>query len=141
MIFPTSTHGRVFGKRFFIQRDLKNGRRWLRYSHDLTQIGFWPPELFMGLKGFASQAPWGGEAFSSVPTFPPMGSGRFPKFVDTDKDAFCSKISILDSVGNTRDPAVSSFEEAHALYGVANKPITNKEFGHAVFFGGPGSNK
>ncbi|XP_075102775.1 protein neprosin-like [Nicotiana tabacum] len=141
MVLLTSTPGRIFDQTFFIQRDLKNGRWWLRYSHDFTQIGFWPSELFTGLKGFASQAAWGGEAFSSVPTFPPMGSGRFPKFVDTDKDAFCSKISILDSVGNTRDPAVSSFEDAHTLYRVANKPITNKEIGHAVFYGGPGSNK
>ncbi|XP_075101993.1 protein neprosin-like [Nicotiana tabacum] len=51
-------------------KDLKNGRWWLRYGPDFAQIGFWPPELFTGLKSFASQAAWGGEAFSSVPTFP-----------------------------------------------------------------------
>nr|XP_009603713.1 uncharacterized protein LOC104098634 [Nicotiana tomentosiformis] len=105
--------------------------------------GFWPPELFTGLKGFASHATWGGEAFSSVPTFPPMGSGHFPGRVNTDKDAYCSKISILDFAGKTQNPGalISVFEDAHTLYRVLDEPITNKAFGHTVFFGGPGSNK
>ncbi|KAK4338102.1 hypothetical protein RND71_042589 [Anisodus tanguticus] len=45
--------------------DLKNERWWLLYTSALTQIDFWPPELFTGLKGFASKTAWRGEVFSS----------------------------------------------------------------------------
>ncbi|XP_075102422.1 protein neprosin isoform X2 [Nicotiana tabacum] len=91
-VYLTSTPGHIFDQTFFIQRDLKNGRWWLRVGRDFKQICFWPPELFTGLKGFASQAAWVGEAFSSVPTFPPMGSGHFPGLVNTNKDAYCIRV-------------------------------------------------
>nr|XP_018623998.2 uncharacterized protein LOC104089186 [Nicotiana tomentosiformis] len=141
-VFKTTRPGTLFEETFFIERDLKNGRWWLRYGPDFAQIGFWPPELFTGLKGFASQAAWGGETFSSVPTFPQMGSGRIPLVVSTNEDAYCSKISILDSAGKTKDPGrLSRFEDAHALYQVVDEPVTNEDFGHTVFYGGPGSVK
>nr|XP_018622047.1 uncharacterized protein LOC108942972 [Nicotiana tomentosiformis] len=115
----------------------------MHVGRDFKKIGFWPPKLFTELKGFTSQVACGGEAFSSVPTLPPMGSGHFPGCVNIDKDAYCSKNSILDFVGKTHDPGtlVSEFEDAHALYRVLDEPITNKAFGHTVFFGGPDSNK
>ncbi|KAH0648261.1 hypothetical protein KY285_033509 [Solanum tuberosum] len=138
----TSGPNGIFEDTFFIERDLKNGRWWLFYSSDLIQIGFWPPKLFTGLKGFASRASWGGEAFSSAPTFPPMGSGNSPGSGNSAKDAYCRKVSIIDSAGKTRDPGqLSTFDDASTLYKVIDVPSSSPGFGHAVFYGGPGSNK
>lgn len=118
-----------------------NGNWWLLYGLHSTQIGYWPAKLFGGLKGFASKAAWGGEAFSSGPTFPPMGSGGFPER-DTSIDAYCRKISIVDSTGkNTNAGPVSKLEDVSALYRVTDKQTGEDLFGHVVFFGGPGSNK
>ncbi|WMV42951.1 hypothetical protein MTR67_036336 [Solanum verrucosum] len=129
--------------RFFVLfKDLINGNWWLRYGSDSTQLGYWPAELFGGgLKNFASKAAWGGEAFSLGPTFPPMGTGQFPQR-DTSVDAYCRKISVINSAGKTTNTGpVSKFEDASALYQVSDKQTGDNEFGHLVFLGGPGSNK
>uniref|UniRef100_M1CW47 Neprosin PEP catalytic domain-containing protein n=3 Tax=Solanum tuberosum TaxID=4113 RepID=M1CW47_SOLTU len=142
-IFPhVSKDGNIFEERFYIQKDLINGNWWLRYGSDSTQLGYWPAELFGGgLKNFASKAAWGGEAFSSGPTFPPMGTGQFPQR-DTSVDAYCRKISVLNSAGKTTNTGpLSKFEDASALYQVSDKQTGDNEFGHLVFLGGPGSNK
>ncbi|KAK4730388.1 hypothetical protein R3W88_023376 [Solanum pinnatisectum] len=138
---PTSSLNNIFVDTFLIQKDLITGRWWLIYSKDLTKIGYWPPELFKGLKGFASRAAWGGEVFSSGPTFPPMGSGSFIESPDSNKDAYCREISVLTSTGNVNDAKLQILNDAPELYTVLNRPVTGEKFGPTVFFGGPGTNK
>ncbi|KAH0648278.1 hypothetical protein KY285_033526 [Solanum tuberosum] len=142
MVFsPTSSLKNIYVDMFFIQKDLKTGRWWLIYSNDLIKIGYWPPELFKGLKGFASRAAWGGEVFSSGPTFPPMGSGIFVKNPDSNKDAYCRKVSIINSIGNVIpvDTQLQIVNDAPELYTVLDIPFTSDAFGSTVFFGGPGT--
>ncbi|KAG5592062.1 hypothetical protein H5410_042576 [Solanum commersonii] len=138
---PTSSLNNIFVDTFLIQKDLITGRWWLIYSKDLTKIGYWPPELFKTLKGFASRAAWGGEIFSSGPTFPPMGSGSFNQSPDSNKDAYCREISVLTSAGNVNDAKLQILNDAPELYIVLNRPVTSEKFGPTVFFGGPGTNK
>ncbi|KAK6782685.1 hypothetical protein RDI58_020481 [Solanum bulbocastanum] len=141
VLLPISSLNKIYADMFFIQKDLKTGRWWLIYSNDLIKIGYWPPELFKGLKGFASRAAWGGEVFSSGRTFPPMGSGSFVQSPDSNKDAYCRKVSILNSVGNVIpvDTQLQIVNDAPKLYAVIDVPFTTDTFGSTVFFGGPGS--
>lgn len=114
------------------------GNWWLTVGEDNTKIGFWPQRIFTGLANFATFIEWGGQVFSppDVPS-PPMGSGKFPGNNNL-RDAYCAHIITVDEdhqVVNDEYTIEVSDTDRYEPVDVGN---VDREWGHQMFFGGPG---
>ncbi|XP_068655240.1 protein neprosin-like [Aristolochia californica] len=141
-LFPTSSE---FGGP---QVDLKvviyvanDGVWWLLVNNEL--VGFWPPSVFNNEMKSANVVQWGGDVFNGDlnKSFPPMGSGHFPREGEVMIASYIKELQVLNSQGKVEDaPAgddVVRNNEAPACYGLTDHG--NEGSWHRYFyFGGPG---
>ncbi|XP_024017028.1 uncharacterized protein LOC21405166 [Morus notabilis] len=139
IVMPISTRGGpIYKLNLFVYREEVSGRWWLEVGPSYTKVGYWPPNIFSGLKDLATYIEWGGEAYS-VPgqPGPPMGSGEF-LFGDTSQDAFCRQATTVDEAHEPQDAEnTQTFADDTGSYNVHDWGIRG-EFGHLMTFGGPG---
>ncbi|KAI9107073.1 hypothetical protein K1719_022601 [Acacia pycnantha] len=124
----------------YIYKDPFTNKWWLQYN-EKTNIGYWPPEIFQGLRGNAESVEWGGEVYSTrIGTSPHskthMGNGRFP---DIGISAVITRMRIHDNYPELKAPDwVYSFSDEFNCYGAryVEDYIEDPEF----YYGGPGRN-
>ncbi|KAI3730902.1 hypothetical protein L1987_62082 [Smallanthus sonchifolius] len=117
--------------------DVKSGDWWLRVGSEL--IGYWPANLFSGLRDHANTIQYGGEVYSaksSKHTSTQMGSGHFPE-EGLGKAAFVRNVEVIDEMNNLNTiQNVELFAENPNCYDV--KSGYNAVWGSYIYYGGPG---
>ncbi|KAK9698614.1 hypothetical protein RND81_08G117600 [Saponaria officinalis] len=123
---------------FFIHRDPTSGAWWLRVTHDLTPIGFWPDNIFRTLNKFGTYISCGGETYSPPDQpggYPPMGNGEYPIDI-LERSAFAIHFETVDDkLKVIKVDGTEKFMDTKK-YSVHDY-ILNPQ-GHVVFFGGYG---
>ncbi|KAI8569374.1 hypothetical protein RHMOL_Rhmol02G0273800 [Rhododendron molle] len=122
----------------YIVRDQPNGNWWLLVGRNNIPIGFWPQQLFTGLRDLANHVEWGGETFAPPgKAAPPMGSGLLP-FGTTRVDAHFKFVSVLNEYRQAVDVEnTEEFTDDYNLYRVRDQGI-GRNLGRYFVYGGPG---
>ncbi|KAL8499119.1 hypothetical protein ACS0TY_022189 [Phlomoides rotata] len=100
-IYPISNPtGLSYQITIYIHKDLNTSNWWVQYN-ERTNIGYWPPDLFDGIRYHAETVQWGGEVYSTrVGTHPHtstgMGSGRFPDPI-MQSSGYIKRIRVLQN--------------------------------------------
>ncbi|XP_028806989.1 uncharacterized protein LOC114761730 [Neltuma alba] len=126
----------------YIYKDPYTNRWWLQYNEE-TNIGYWPAELFSGLRSNAESVEWGGEVYSTrVGTSPHtgthMGSGQFPDAM-FDTCGAVTRMRIHDNYPALKSPVyVEAFTDEYNCYDAryVGDYVEDPEF----YYGGPGRN-
>ncbi|XP_038687466.1 uncharacterized protein LOC119986844 [Tripterygium wilfordii] len=129
----------IYGKTLQIQRDPPNGNWWLQVGPNMTQVGFWPKNIFTGLADLATYIEWGAKAYSppTIPS-PPMGSGEPMITGDVTRDAFAKDITTINEASQIVDATETSTFEDIKEYEVLDEGITT-EYRHLIYYGGEGT--
>ncbi|KAJ4956647.1 hypothetical protein NE237_013430 [Protea cynaroides] len=110
-------------------------------------IGYWPIELFNGIKDFAPVVGWRGEVYAPQGELSPkMGTGQFPQKNGIKQFKSVASFSTVRVYNETSavDPYDSSLEKVAnetIYYDVIDYPYINDELKHTFFYGGPGEDK
>ncbi|XP_024536499.1 uncharacterized protein LOC9630026 [Selaginella moellendorffii] len=129
----SSLNGVQYDIRILIFKDFITGNWWLRYGDEL--IGYWPPQLFTHLAGFANVIEWGGEVVNTRPnnrhTATQMGSGHYPQS-GYAVASYLKNLRVVDLTSLLRGPA--------SIFTLSTKPdcYSIRSSGGTFFYGGPG---
>ncbi|XP_038687469.1 uncharacterized protein LOC119986846 [Tripterygium wilfordii] len=139
---PVSQRGeKIYGKTLYIQRDPPNGNWWLQVGRNMTQVGFWPKDIFSvtGLADLATYVEWGGKAYSPImiPS-PPMGAGDV-LYGDVFKDSFARYITTINETSQIVDATETSTFADIKEYNVIDKGFYESKYRHLIFYGGRGT--
>ncbi|KAL9242833.1 hypothetical protein vseg_016793 [Gypsophila vaccaria] len=143
LIKPVSVRGdKIYVNKFFIYRDAVSGAWWFQIGGtdwDPVSIGFWPSEIFTGLKNPGTYAACGGEVYTS-PTLPPpeMGTGLFPDVFMGD-DAYCTDFVVVDNKNTVVYPSETELFMNNDVYGIMQQDADPKG-NYRYLFGGPKPN-
>lgn len=121
-----------------IEQDAKDGNYYLQVSSRNIELGFWPQNIFAGMKNGASYAGCGGEVYSQDTVkpidAPVMGAGTYPDIYPDKKNfAFC-KFSVVDDSHNVVVPTDIEKFTNNPEY---NAVVTNQDHGKVIYYGGP----
>ncbi|KAF7830489.1 putative neprosin [Senna tora] len=132
-----------FAMTIYIYKDPITNKWWLQYDEE-RMVGYWPPELFRGMKYQAESVEWGGEVYSTrVGTSPhtrtQMGSGQFPTVPFWDYCGTVSRMRIQDNSAILKSPPLlQPFTDEYNCYEAryVSDYVEDPEF----YYGGPGRN-
>ncbi|PON86188.1 hypothetical protein TorRG33x02_180620 [Trema orientale] len=142
-IYPLSVpNGLPYQITVYIFKDPNTSNWWVQYGEKMN-IGYWPPDLFHGLRYNADSVEWGGEVYSTTVGHTPhtstgMGSGRFPDYV-FGNSGVVKRMRIHDNSATLKFPEwVEQFTDEFNCYDVeyVEDYIEDPEF----YYGGPGRN-
>ncbi|KAK4277360.1 hypothetical protein QN277_015372 [Acacia crassicarpa] len=125
----------------YIYKDPYTNNWWLQYNE--KNMGYWPAEIFSGMRSNAESVEWGGEVYSKrVGTRPHtathMGSGQFPdRWFGTSGTV--TRMRIKDNYPELKTPVyVETFSDEYYCYNAryVSDYVEDPEF----YYGGPGRN-
>ncbi|KAI9106627.1 hypothetical protein K1719_022155 [Acacia pycnantha] len=125
----------------YIYKDPYTNNWWLQYNE--KNMGYWPAEIFSGMRSNAESVEWGGEVYSKrVGTRPHtathMGSGQFPdRWFGTSGTV--TRMRIKDNYPELKSPVyVETFSDEYYCYDAryVSDYVEDPEF----YYGGPGRN-
>ncbi|XP_041989351.1 uncharacterized protein LOC121740788 isoform X1 [Salvia splendens] len=123
----------------FIYRDPYTGNWWMQYGEQ-TNIGYWPPELFVRIRNQAETVQWGGEVHSKRVGVHPhtataMGSGQWP-FPTLHNSGLMTRMRVL--LGNVlKFPDWAYvYADEYRCYDVVY--VSDYVYDPEFYFGGPG---
>ncbi|XP_056689903.1 uncharacterized protein [Spinacia oleracea] len=130
--------GPIYTYPVFVYQDAKDGNYYLQVSSRNIELGFWPQNIFAGMKNGASYAGCGGEVYSQDTVkpidAPVMGAGTYPDIYPDKKNfAFC-KFSVVDDSHNVVVPTDIEKFTNNPEY---NAVVTNQDHGKVIYYGGP----
>jgi hypothetical protein len=115
----------------------------VQYGEEKTNIGYWPPELFIGMRSMAESVEWGGEVYSTNVGHTPhtktqMGSGYYGS-VGYPVAASILKMRVHDNSAMWKIPEwVDKFSDEYNCYNY--EYIADYVEDPLFYFGGPGRN-
>ncbi|CAO2819926.1 unnamed protein product [Amaranthus hypochondriacus] len=132
--------GPIFVNKFFIYQEKVSGNWWLEVAmYPPIAVGFWPNDIFEGLKRSATYAACGGE-INTIATLPPpeMGAGAYPDFAPAmNMDAYCTDFVVVNENYTVVDAADTEAYANNPNYGAFDVHMRGKSKKHVVTFGGP----
>ncbi|XP_043687693.1 uncharacterized protein LOC122638908 [Telopea speciosissima] len=145
----TSTYGgEIIELATFLFQDNKSGNWWVSVGENMTNVGYWPRELFNTIKESAPVVGWRGEVYALQDEKPPlMGTGRYryrypPPFgghPDHRSTAYFRAVRVSGEDYIRRGPNDKSLRvhrNAIKCYYVQDFPYIDDFFRHTFFYGG-----
>ncbi|KAK6935475.1 Neprosin [Dillenia turbinata] len=135
----------IYVARFGISQDPSTKNWWLELGDDpIIHVGFWPAKIFKSLQNKATYVRWAGQVYSpvGVPS-PPMGSGvALPLRLNYHREAQMRKIIFRNDTYELVDASdtqeIADSRDHYDVHDVGLNYEGNVEWGHSIFFGGPG---
>ncbi|PNY08967.1 hypothetical protein L195_g005508 [Trifolium pratense] len=127
----------------YIQKDEMTNNWWVQYGEEKTNIGYWPSELFMGMRSNAESVEWGGEVYSTAVGHTPhtktqMGSGFYGSW-GYPVAASILGMRVHDNYPMWKIPEwVDKFSDEYNCYNV--EYIADYVDDPLFYYGGPGRN-
>ncbi|XP_043718052.1 uncharacterized protein LOC122666001 [Telopea speciosissima] len=148
--FPkTSTYGgEILDLATYLFQDHNSGNWWVSAGLNITNIGYWPRELFNSIKESAPVVGWRAEVYAPQgEKTPPMGTGRyryrFPydRYPDYKTTAYFRAVRVNgeDNIGRgPNDKSLQLVRDGKNCYVVHDFPYIDDHYRHTFFYGGSG---
>ncbi|XP_043703766.1 uncharacterized protein LOC122653874 [Telopea speciosissima] len=145
----TSTYGgEICEEATYLFQDHNSGNWWVSIGQNMSNVGYWPRELFNTIKESAPVVGWRGEVYAlQGEKTPPMGTGRyrykssFYRYPDARTTAFFRAVRVVgeDNIGRgPNDKSLQLVRDGKNCYQVHDFPYMDDYYRHTFFYGGSG---
>ncbi|KAJ4981245.1 hypothetical protein NE237_032082 [Protea cynaroides] len=146
--FTSTTGGAILQLPLFLFQNIHSNNWWLGYGEGdhFVDIGYWPPELFNGIKDSAPIVGWRGEAYAPQgELYPQMGTGNLPSRFKGSRQskitAYFRAVRVYNEsyIGvGPYDRSLQSVTDSPYCFYVFDYPYIDDYWRHVFFYGGPG---